>query len=139
MQEYDGAVGDTTIRYDRSQWVDFTLPYSDTGITMMISTNQPSNRKTGIKLMPLIKGLVSAALVFCFVSALIFWFLEFRNDKRRQSQQAPISSRTPGQRANADDFWRSKLPCIVKVVEYIIYSNTPSYMKILWSRSVDTT
>ncbi|XP_057530603.1 glutamate receptor 2.5-like isoform X2 [Amaranthus tricolor] len=113
-QEYDGAVGDTTIRYDRSQWVDFTLPYSDTGITMMISTNQPSNRKTGIKLMPLIKGLVSAALVFCFVSALIFWFLEFRNDKRRQSQQAPISSRTPGQRANADDFWRTSFTSLMR-------------------------
>lgn len=99
-------MGDTTIRYDRSQWVDFTLPYSDTGITMMVSTNPKSNKNTGIKLMPLIKGLVSAALAFCFISALIFWFVEFRNDKTRQSQ-TPLGN-LPGQRANNDDFWRSK-------------------------------
>ncbi|XP_021722996.1 glutamate receptor 2.6-like isoform X1 [Chenopodium quinoa] len=104
-QEYDGAVGDTTIRYDRSQWVDFTLPYSDTGITMMVSTKQQHHKSTGIKLMPLIKGLVSAALAFCFVSALIFWFVEFRNDKSRQSQ-APLGTNPPGQRSNNDDYWR---------------------------------
>lgn len=105
-QEYDGAVGDTTIRFDRSRWVDFTLPYSDTGITMMVSTNQNSNKRTGIKLIPLIKGLVSAALAFCFISALIFWFVEFRNDKSRQSQ-APLGTNQPGQRANSEhDYWR---------------------------------
>ncbi|KMT07344.1 hypothetical protein BVRB_6g149710 [Beta vulgaris subsp. vulgaris] len=102
-QEYDGAVGDTTIRFDRTQWVDFTLPYSDTGITMMISANQKSNKRTAIKLMPLIKGLVSGALAFCFISALVFWFVEFRNDKNRQSLG---NNNPPGQRANNDDFWR---------------------------------
>ena len=87
---------------------------------MMISTKKESTKKTGIKLIPLVKGLVSAALVFCFVSALIFWFVEFRNDKNRQSQQAPMSSGTqgPGQRANVDDYWRSKSMLIFLHIVY---------------------
>ncbi|KAL9226436.1 hypothetical protein vseg_002250 [Gypsophila vaccaria] len=111
-QEYDGAVGDTTLRYYRTQWVDFTYPYSETGITMMVPTNRhPNNQISRIRVIPLIKGLVSATLGFCFISALLFWFVEFKNDQKQRQLMMPPQSWTvnpphPEHASKDDKYWQ---------------------------------
>lgn len=100
-------MGDTTIRYDRLQWVDFTQPYSDTGISMMVSANQRPNNSIGIKVKSLIKGVIYATFGLCLVSAFIFWFAEFCNDKNRRTH-ALLGSNPSGQHSNNDEHWRSK-------------------------------
>ncbi|XP_074310488.1 glutamate receptor 2.5-like [Silene latifolia] len=118
-KEYDGAVGDTTLRFYRTRWVDFTYPYTETGITMMLPTNRNLNNRqvTRIKVIPLIKGLVSATLGFCFISALLFWFVEYKNHKNNNKTiiSSPQADDTPPDIYPRDDsYWhRETLKAIV--------------------------
>ncbi|CAO2820796.1 unnamed protein product [Amaranthus hypochondriacus] len=108
-KEYDGIVGDLTIRYDRTQWVDFTQPYTETGVTMMVSTKQEPRKSSGIRVMPLIKALVYTVFGVCFISAIIFWLIEFRNDKNRHFSHTSLGSNPNnplGHRVNQDEYWR---------------------------------
>jgi hypothetical protein len=36
MQKYDAVIGDTTIVANRSTYVDFTLPFSESGVLMVV-------------------------------------------------------------------------------------------------------
>ncbi|XP_074265343.1 glutamate receptor 2.3-like [Silene latifolia] len=66
-KEYDGAVGDISILYYRTRWVDFTMPFMDSSITMLVPINQPITKDVGYSL----RGITSAFLITTFVLGFI--------------------------------------------------------------------
>lgn len=71
-------VGDVTIIANRSQYVDFTLPYKDSEISMVVPYKTDKRKNTWVFVKPLTKELWLA--IFCsfvFIGCLI-WTLEHR-------------------------------------------------------------
>ncbi|KAF5461787.1 hypothetical protein F2P56_017858 [Juglans regia] len=78
LQKYDAVVGDTTIVADRSLYVDFTLPYSESGVSMVVLVKDEEKNNFWIFLKPLSLDLwlaTGAAFVF---TGLVIWVLEHR-------------------------------------------------------------
>uniref|UniRef100_A0A453KW36 Ionotropic glutamate receptor C-terminal domain-containing protein n=1 Tax=Aegilops tauschii subsp. strangulata TaxID=200361 RepID=A0A453KW36_AEGTS len=68
LEIYDIAIGDITIRYNRTFYVDFTLPYTESGIAMIVPVRDSINRNTWIFLKPLAPGMwFGSVLVFLMV------------------------------------------------------------------------
>ncbi|XP_023872896.2 glutamate receptor 2.8 [Quercus suber] len=77
-QRYDAVVGDTTIVANRSLYVDFTLPYSESGVSMVVLVKNDDNKNLWIFLKPLSINLwltIGAAFIF---TGLVIWVLEHR-------------------------------------------------------------
>ncbi|XP_056166355.1 glutamate receptor 2.1-like [Syzygium oleosum] len=53
LQKVDAVVGDTTIVANRSYYVDFTLPYSESGVAMIVAIKDDERRNMWIFLKPL--------------------------------------------------------------------------------------
>lgn len=77
-QNYDAVVGDTTILANRSWFVDFTLPYTDSGVSMVVSIKDNKEKHAWAFLTPLTWDLwVTSACFFVFIGFVI-WVLEHR-------------------------------------------------------------
>ncbi|KAM3762373.1 hypothetical protein ACB098_01G340000 [Castanea mollissima] len=77
-QVYDAVVGDTTIIANRSLYVDFTLPYAESGVSMVVLVKDDENKDLWIFLKPLSINLwltIGAAFIFI---GLVIWVLEHR-------------------------------------------------------------
>ncbi|KAL4654548.1 hypothetical protein ACB092_01G387300 [Castanea dentata] len=75
---YDAVVGDTTIIANRSLYVDFTLPYAESGVSMVVLVKDDENKNLWIFLKPLSINLwltIGAAFIF---TGLVIWVLEHR-------------------------------------------------------------
>ncbi|KAG6739164.1 hypothetical protein POTOM_056750 [Populus tomentosa] len=53
LQKYDAVVGDTTIVFNRSLYVDFTLPYTESGVSMIVPIIENNNKNAWVFLRPL--------------------------------------------------------------------------------------
>ena len=81
MQNYDAAVGDITIRANRSTYVDFTQPYAESGITMVVPVYDRRSKNAWVFLKPLTWDLwVISACFFVFIGFVI-WILEHRTNE----------------------------------------------------------
>ncbi|KAI3912204.1 hypothetical protein MKW98_012015 [Papaver atlanticum] len=77
-QTFDAAVGDITITFDRSKRVDFTLPYNEGGVSMVVLAKQDMSKNAWIFLRPLEWKLwVTTGAFFLIIGASI-WILEHR-------------------------------------------------------------
>ncbi|OMO90595.1 Ionotropic glutamate receptor [Corchorus olitorius] len=75
---YDVAVGDTTIVSNRSRFVDFTLPYTESGVTMIVPIRDKRRKNAWVFLKPLTWDLwVTSACFFVFIGFVV-WVLEHR-------------------------------------------------------------
>ncbi|KAL0330918.1 UNVERIFIED_CONTAM: Glutamate receptor 2.7 [Sesamum angustifolium] len=75
---FDAVVGDVTIRANRSQYVDFTLPYTETGVSMVAKVTHNERKNAWIFLKPLTWQLwLTSFCTFVFIGFLI-WILEHR-------------------------------------------------------------
>ncbi|XP_021800295.1 glutamate receptor 2.7-like [Prunus avium] len=75
---YDAVVGDTTIVANRSSYVDFTLPYSESGVSMVVLTEDNQRDNIWIFLKPLSLDLwLTTGAAFIFTGCVI-WVLEHR-------------------------------------------------------------
>ncbi|XP_011012648.1 PREDICTED: glutamate receptor 2.8-like isoform X2 [Populus euphratica] len=77
-QKFDAVVGDTTIVAYRSSYVDFTLPYSESGITMVVLMKRDERDNMWIFLKPLSPKLWFVTGLAFFVTGLVVWVLEHR-------------------------------------------------------------
>uniref|UniRef100_A0A1J3H2X1 Glutamate receptor 2.4 n=2 Tax=Noccaea caerulescens TaxID=107243 RepID=A0A1J3H2X1_NOCCA len=75
---YDAVVGDTTILANRSSYVDFTLPYSTSGVGMVVPLKDDVTRSSQIFFRPLTLGLWLTTLGSFFVVGCLVWILEHR-------------------------------------------------------------
>ncbi|KAL8536849.1 hypothetical protein ACS0TY_012140 [Phlomoides rotata] len=77
-KNFDGAVGDIAIVANRSQYVDFTLPYTQSGVSMVVPVRDDNSKKAWVFLKPLTKKLwVTTFCSFVLIGFLI-WILEHR-------------------------------------------------------------
>ncbi|KAM5566013.1 hypothetical protein ABKV19_019819 [Rosa sericea] len=82
LGNYDAAVGDITIRANRSLYVDFTLPYTESGISMVVPIKDNNNSKnTWVFLKPLTWDLWAASGCFFIFIGFVVWVLEHRINK----------------------------------------------------------
>lgn len=75
---YDGAVGDITIVANRSKYVDFTLPFTDSGVSMIVPTQANSKNRAWLFLKPLTLDLWITSLCFFVFMGFVVWILEHR-------------------------------------------------------------
>ncbi|KAF3778141.1 Glutamate receptor 2-8 [Nymphaea thermarum] len=75
---YDGLVGDVTIIGSRSKLVDFTLPYSDSGVSMIVPVKATNRKKAGVFLEPLTPQLWWVSASFFVFTGIVIWALEHR-------------------------------------------------------------
>ncbi|KAK0599476.1 hypothetical protein LWI29_005653 [Acer saccharum] len=77
-QKFDAVVGDTTILANRSTFVDFTLPYSESGVSMVVLVKDDEKKNFWIFLKPFSWDLwLTTGLAFIF-TGLVVWVLEHR-------------------------------------------------------------
>ena len=71
-------VGDTTIVANRSRYVDFTLPYAESGVSMIVPIRDSKRKNAWVFLKPLTWDLwVTCACFFAFIGFVV-WVLEHR-------------------------------------------------------------
>ncbi|XP_031479882.1 glutamate receptor 2.4-like [Nymphaea colorata] len=78
LQNYDAVVGDTTITAERAKLVDFTMPYADTGVTMIVANKAERKMSALIFLRPLTKELWLTTGAFFVLTGFVIWILEHR-------------------------------------------------------------
>ena len=78
MQNFDVVVGDTTIVANRSSYVDFTLPYYESGVSMVVSMKDNEKQNMWIFLKPLSWDLWLAISAVSIFIGLVTWVLEHR-------------------------------------------------------------
>ncbi|KAF8035516.1 hypothetical protein BT93_C1518 [Corymbia citriodora subsp. variegata] len=90
LQKFDAVVGDTTIVANRSSYIDFTLPYTESGVAMVVAIKDDERRNMWIFLKPLSWTLwVTSCLAF-ILTGFFVWLLEHRTNEEfrgRRSQQ----------------------------------------------------
>ncbi|GLT97556.1 hypothetical protein SLE2022_151140 [Rubroshorea leprosula] len=84
LRRFDAVVGDITITANRSQYVDFTLPYYESNVAMVVKIKDDQGKNMWIFLKPLSWDLwLTTGLAFIF-TGLVVWVLEHRiNDEFR--------------------------------------------------------
>ncbi|VAI89081.1 unnamed protein product [Triticum turgidum subsp. durum] len=75
---YDAAIGDITIRHNRTSYADFTLPYTESGVAMIVPVKDDTNKNTWIFLKPLTGDLWFASIAFLIYTGIVIWLLERR-------------------------------------------------------------
>ncbi|RVW32094.1 Glutamate receptor 2.7 [Vitis vinifera] len=79
--KYDALVGDFTILASRSLYLDFTLPYTDSGVSMIVPIIDNRSKRAWVFLKPLTWDLwVTSACFFVFIGFVI-WTLEHRTNE----------------------------------------------------------
>ncbi|KAF3434899.1 hypothetical protein FNV43_RR21986 [Rhamnella rubrinervis] len=81
LQKYDAVVGDTTIMSNRSLYVDFTIPYTDIGVGMVVPN---SNKNMWIFLKPLSLDLWITTIALFIWTGCIVWLIERPNNHEFQ-------------------------------------------------------
>ena len=76
MQNFDAVVGDTTIVANCSSYVDFTLPYYESGVSMVVSMKDNEKQNMWIFLKPLSWDLWLAISAVSIFIGLVTWVLE---------------------------------------------------------------
>ena len=78
MHKYEVVVGDTTIVVNRSLYVDFTLPYSESGVSMVVLVKDDEKNNFWIFLKPLSLDLWLTTGAAFVITGLVIWVLEHR-------------------------------------------------------------
>ena len=77
-QNFDAVVGDTTILANRSRNVEFTLPFTESGVSMIVPIKDNKKKNAWVFLKPLTWDLwVTSACFFVFIGFVV-WVLEHR-------------------------------------------------------------
>ncbi|XP_057440245.1 glutamate receptor 2.7-like [Lotus japonicus] len=78
---FDVVVGDTTIIANRSNYVDFTMPYTESGVTMVVPVKDNRKKNAWAFMKPLTWDLwVTSACSFIFIGFVV-WVLEHRMNR----------------------------------------------------------
>ncbi|KAI3671677.1 hypothetical protein L1987_87417 [Smallanthus sonchifolius] len=76
LKKYDVVIGDVTIRANRSNYVDFTLPYTDSGVSMIVPIRKDESKNAWIFMRPLEKQLWLTSCGFFIYTGVVIWVLE---------------------------------------------------------------
>ncbi|XP_059299514.1 glutamate receptor 2.9-like [Lycium ferocissimum] len=121
-KEYDAIVGDVTILACRSEYVDFTLPFTESGISAVVPVKDDDRKNTWIFLKPLKSELwITTGAFFVFIGFVV-WVLEHRVNKE---------FRGPKRKQVGMIFWFSFSTCVFAHREKIT-SNFTRFVMIVW-------
>ncbi|KAI3961068.1 hypothetical protein MKW92_028912 [Papaver armeniacum] len=90
LQNYDAVVGDVTITANRSQYVDFTLPYVEAGASMIVLTRRDFYKEAVIFFLPLEWRLWLTIVAFFVYIGSVIWILEHRGNREFRGGPYPI-------------------------------------------------
>ncbi|CAL5051509.1 unnamed protein product [Urochloa decumbens] len=86
-KKFDAAVGDVSIIANRSKYVDFTMPYTESGVSMLVLAKNDDRTTMWIFLEPLTEDLWIATMVFIFFTGLVVWMIENPKNERFQGSK----------------------------------------------------
>ncbi|PIN15248.1 Glutamate-gated kainate-type ion channel receptor subunit GluR5 [Handroanthus impetiginosus] len=78
LQNYDGAVGDITVTFKRAKYVDFTIPFAEGGVSMVVPIRYDDTNNEWVFLKPLKKELWLTAIALFILTGMALWILEHR-------------------------------------------------------------
>ncbi|KAJ4813617.1 glutamate receptor 2.2 [Rhynchospora pubera] len=79
---YDGIVADLTITAERSMFVDFTLPYKQSGIAILaLAVKDKGSKNTWVLVKPLKPSLWGISTAFFILTGIIIWFMEYPSNE----------------------------------------------------------
>ncbi|XP_018678694.2 glutamate receptor 2.7-like [Musa acuminata AAA Group] len=78
LQKYDAVVGDVTIRHNRSLYVDFTLPFTESGVSMIVPVTDGTKKNAWVFLKPLTLDMWLGSLAFVIYTGFVIWVMEHR-------------------------------------------------------------
>ncbi|KAH6793348.1 hypothetical protein C2S52_003825 [Perilla frutescens var. hirtella] len=122
LQKYDAVVGDVTILANRSRYVDFTVPYSEPGVAIIVPIKENETKNGWIFLKPLTVGLWLTIGAFFIFTGFVVWVLEHRINKAFQG--------TPLQQVGTT-LWFSFSTLVFAHKEKVI-SNLTRFVVIVW-------
>ncbi|XP_022756262.1 glutamate receptor 2.8-like [Durio zibethinus] len=119
---YDAVVGDTTIVANRSLFVDFTLPYTESGVSMVVPIRGNKKKNAWVFLKPLTWDLwVTSGCFFVFIGFVV-WILEHRINE---------DFRGPPAHQVGTSFWFSFSTMVFAHRETVV-SNLARFVVIIW-------
>ncbi|XP_052142707.1 glutamate receptor 2.9-like [Oryza glaberrima] len=77
-QKADAVVGDVTITASRMEEVDFTMPFTESGWSMVVAVQKETSTSMWIFLQPLTTSLWLASLAFFCFTGFVVWVIEHR-------------------------------------------------------------
>ncbi|CAI5516262.1 unnamed protein product [Closterium sp. Naga37s-1] len=75
-KEYDGAVGDITVTADRAQTVDFTQPFMESGLGLVVPVLQGDPANPWAFLYPFTGSMWALMIASIVFTAAVIWYLE---------------------------------------------------------------
>ncbi|XP_048133138.1 glutamate receptor 2.1-like [Rhodamnia argentea] len=121
-QKYDAVVGDTTIVANGSLYVAFTLPYTESGVAMLVPYKHNKSKNAWVFLKPLTWDLwLTTGCFFVFI-ALVVWILEHRIN---EDFGGPASHQV------GTSFWFSFSTMVFAQRESVL-SNLARFVMIVW-------
>ena len=81
QQKYDAMVGDTTIIINRSMFVDFTLPYTESGVQMVLPMRENWSKSLWVFMKPIETRLWVAILVVFLFTGFVIWLVEHKESR----------------------------------------------------------
>ncbi|KAK8697279.1 hypothetical protein V6N13_113431 [Hibiscus sabdariffa] len=121
-KNYDAVVGDITIVANRSLIVDFTLPYTESGVSMLVPIRDKKKKNAWVFLQPLTSDLwVTSGCFFVFIGFVV-WILEHRIN---------TDFRGPPAHQVGTSFWFSFSTMVFAHREKVV-SNLARFVVIIW-------
>ncbi|XP_057467334.1 glutamate receptor 2.3-like [Actinidia eriantha] len=122
LKNFDAVVGDTTIIANRSQYVDFTLPYTESGVSMIVPIRDNKSKNAWVFLRPLTWDLwVTSFFSFVWIGFVV-WVLEHRINE---------DFRGPPSHQTGMIFWFSFSTMVFAHKEKVV-SNLARFVVIIW-------
>ncbi|XP_077251166.1 glutamate receptor 2.7-like isoform X1 [Tasmannia lanceolata] len=79
LEHFEAVVGDVTILAARSEYVEFTQPYAESGLAMLVPVKEAS-QKAWLFVKPFTKEMWAVTGVIFVYTGLVVWFLEHRRN-----------------------------------------------------------
>ncbi|XP_043710257.1 glutamate receptor 2.7-like [Telopea speciosissima] len=122
LQKFDAVVGDITIIANRSLYVDFTQPYTESGVSMVVPIKDKYRKNAWVFLKPLSTDLWLTTAAFFVFTGFVIWALEHRiNDDFRGPLHHQVGM----------IFWFSFSTMVFSHKEKVI-SNLARFILIIW-------
>ncbi|PSS07255.1 Glutamate receptor 2.8 like [Actinidia chinensis var. chinensis] len=121
-ENYDAVVGDLTIVANRSRFVDFTMPYTESGVAMIVRIEDDGRKNAWIFMKPLTMDLWLTTGAFFIFTGFVVWVLEHRVNKE---------FRGPPRQQVGMIFWFSFSTLVFAHKEKVI-SNLSRFVVIVW-------
>ncbi|KAL8466480.1 hypothetical protein ACS0TY_035533 [Phlomoides rotata] len=84
LQKYDAVVGDVTVTANRSEFADFTIPFTESGVATIVPIKGNERKNAWIFMKPLTTGLWLTVGAFFVFIGFVVWVLEHRVNKEFQ-------------------------------------------------------